>query len=85
MVFNCHNLYFYSGVNLTFSSYVPPRRPWRRPTCPDDKSEQIIGDQVDALYEQQVRYAKELASSKVIKDNFISGGTRRKGSAEGQV
>jgi methyl-accepting chemotaxis protein len=33
----------------------------------------IIGDQVDALYEQQVRYARELASSKVIKDYFISG------------
>jgi methyl-accepting chemotaxis protein len=33
----------------------------------------IVGDQVDTLYEQQVRYARELASSKIIRDYFISG------------
>ena len=33
----------------------------------------IVANQVDSLYEQQIRYAKELASSEIIKDYFIKG------------
>ena len=36
----------------------------------------IVGTQVDMLYDQQVKYAKELANTPVIKDYFIKGKDR---------